>query len=45
MDSWKVTSIEVLPAVTLQELDVTALIDSPINQDQPTAGVVLAVPQ
>jgi hypothetical protein len=45
MNTWKVTSIEVLPAVTLHEVDVTSLIDSPVQQNQPALGVVSAEPQ
>lgn len=39
MNSRKMASIEVLPAATLQELDLTSFIDSSIDQDSPALVV------
>jgi hypothetical protein len=45
MDSWKLSRVEVLPAVSLQELDITSVVDSAIDQHQPALAVVLTVAQ
>jgi hypothetical protein len=45
MNTWNMTSIEVLPAVTLHEVNVTPVIDLAIKKDSPAPGVVFTVAQ
>ena len=45
MDSRKVLGIEVLPAGSLQELDITSVVDTTINQHCPALAVVVTVAQ
>jgi hypothetical protein len=45
MDSRKVLGIEVLPAGSLQELDITSVVDTTINQHSPALAVVVTVAQ
>jgi hypothetical protein len=40
MDTWKVTSIQVLSAVTFNEVDVTPVVDTSIQHDSVALGVV-----